>query len=244
MPRPIKQGLDYFPIDVDFFQNKKIKNLRRDKGELGLITYLNILCKIYRNGYFFSFDDLRELSMDIAEEITNEQLRAKSSRITEIINYLIEHGILDVGLFEQGIISGESMQEQYVLATKAAKRKPKMDVHLLVDVDAVIQKNAVSSEETGVNSEETGVNAEFSAQSKINNSNNKLHLNNTTTPRAPAREQSYQPSLGEVIDKLREYGVENATREAFNFLVYNEERGWDCLPGWEDAAERWVERMR
>ena len=24
MPRPIKQGLDYFPIDVDFFQNKKI----------------------------------------------------------------------------------------------------------------------------------------------------------------------------------------------------------------------------
>ena len=244
MPRPIKQGLDYFPIDVDFFQNKKIKNLRRDKGELGLITYLNILCKIYRNGYFFSFDDLRELSMDIAEEITNEQLRAKSSRITEIINYLIEHGILDVGLFEQGIISGESMQEQYVLATKAAKRKPKMDVHLLVDVSEVIQKNAVSPEETGVNSEETEVKAEFSTQSKINNSNNKLHSYNTTTPRARAREQSYQPSLGEVIDKMKECGVEDATRQAFDFLVYNEERGWDCLAEWEDAAERWVERMR
>jgi hypothetical protein len=119
-----------------------------------------------------------------------------------------------------------------------------MDVHLLVDVGEVIQKNAISSEETGVNSEETAVNVELSTQSKINNSNNKLHSYNTTTPRARAREQSYQPSLGEVIDKMKECGVEDATRQAFDFLVYNEDRGWDCLPEWEDAAERWVERMR
>ena len=112
MPRPLKAGLDYFPLDTDFFTNKKIKNLRRAHGTIGVLTYLNLLCRVYKNGYYYQFDDLEELSMDIAEEIACAQLRATATSVAETINYLVGRGILAEGLFERGIISGVALQEQ------------------------------------------------------------------------------------------------------------------------------------
>ena len=31
--------------------------------------------------------------------------------------------------------------------------------------------------------------------------------------------------------------------EAYRWYQYNEQRGWDCLPNWKTAAERWIEKM-
>lgn len=178
MGREIKQGLDYFPLDTDFFTNKKIKALRRAHGLIGILTYLNILCRIYANGYYFKFDDIEELSMDIAEDIANEQLKRVATCVTETINYLVGQGILAEGLFEGGIISGIAMQEQYVRSAYAAKRKIKMDVHLLVDVGDCIQKirkksgeSDISSEEKRIYSEEIPISPEESTQSKSKSKN-------------------------------------------------------------------------
>lgn len=166
MARPIKTGLAYFPLDTDFFTNKKINNLRRAHGSIGVLTYLNLLCRVYSNGYYYRFDDINELAMDIAEEIANSQIRATATRVTETINYLVGRGILDEGLFKQGIISGEALQEQYVMIAYKAKRKIEMGVHSLVDAWEVVSKNKVFSEETIVCSEETQVSSEFGTQSK------------------------------------------------------------------------------
>ena len=116
MPRPFKTGLDYFPLDTNFFENKKIKNLRRAHGPIGVLTYLNLLCRVYQNGYFYKFEDADELAMDIAEQIASEQIRRTATCVTETINYLVGRGILDEGLFKQGIISGVALQEQYVIS--------------------------------------------------------------------------------------------------------------------------------
>ena len=243
MARPIKQGLDYFPIDVNFFSNKKVKNLRRAHGSIGVLTYINLLCRVYENGYYYRFDDLEELSMDIAEEIAAGQLRSTATSVTETINYLVGRGILDEGLFERGIISGVALQEQYALAAKNAKRKPKMDVHLLVDVDLVVRSNEVSTEETPVNSEETPVNSEFSTQSKVN----KNKLNNTITTTTTGARTRVEPTIVEVARYFEEEcEMESKTMalsEAKLFIAYNANRKWDCLPNWERAADLWAERM-
>jgi hypothetical protein len=239
MARPIKQGLDYFPVDVGFFHNKKIKNLRRAKGTIGVMTYFNLMCRIYENGYYYRFDDIDELSMDIAEEIACEQLRATASRVTETINYLVGRGILDEELFKRGIISGQAMQEQYVLATKAAKRKVNMDVHLLVDVDLVVQKNSVSAEESEVSSEETKVNAENGTQSKVNkiNNNNSLSLSACTR---------VEPTIVDAARYFEQYGLKktDALKEAEKFIEFNASRSWDCLKKgtWEQTADSWLAR--
>ncbi len=180
MGRKVKKGLDYFPLYHDFFTSKKIKALRRAHGSIGILTYLNILCKVYDHGYYYRFDSIDELSMDIAEEISNIQLRATATGVTETINYLVGQGILDEGLFKQGIISGVALQEQYANAAHKAKRKIEMNVYCLlqkkevdIDVSGSTPKNQISSEENTVFSEETPICSEKSTQRKEEENKNK-----------------------------------------------------------------------
>ena len=57
MPRPQKAGIDYFPLDVNFFADKKVKILKARYGADGVAIYLYLLCEIYRAGYYIKFDD-------------------------------------------------------------------------------------------------------------------------------------------------------------------------------------------
>lgn len=248
MGRNIKQGFDYFPLYTDFFSNKKIKNLRRAHGSIGILTYLNLLNRVYKNGYYYKFDDLEELSMDIAEEIANVQLRATATSVTETINYLVGRGILAEGLFKRGIISGVALQEQYVIMAYKAKRKIDMGVHCLVDVLQVIAKIKDNSEEMPIYSEEMPIYSEFGTQSKVNNSIDKPKGLSTTTTKSSisiARTREEIPTDMEIADyfSLR-LDEENAGEEGFKFKRYNEERGWDCLPHWKNAADRWIENFK
>ena len=52
MARPNKTGLDYFPFDIDFFDDEKIMAISGEFGIKGEITTVKLLCAIYRNGYF------------------------------------------------------------------------------------------------------------------------------------------------------------------------------------------------
>ena len=171
MGRKVKKGLDYFPLYHDFFTSKKIKALRRAHGSVGILTYLNILCKVYDRGYFYRFDNIDELAMDISEEIANAQLRATATGVTETINYLVGQGILDEGLFKRGIISGVALQEQYVISSYKAKRKIEMDVFCLLQkneegvyVSGSTPEKNISSEEMPISTEEIQISTEESTQ--------------------------------------------------------------------------------
>lgn len=58
MARPNKMGLDYFPFDVDFFNDEKIVAISGEFGIKGEIVVIKLLCAIYRNGYFILWNDL------------------------------------------------------------------------------------------------------------------------------------------------------------------------------------------
>lgn len=167
MARPYKVGLGYFPLDTDFFHNPKIKALRREYGAVGVLTYLNILCRAYsEGGYWFKVPDIDYLAHDIAEEISNTHIQRVASCVRETISYLIDHGSLDKGLIERGVGSGIAIQEQYVMSAYKAKRHIDLGVYSLVDPLVVIAQNKVITEETRVISEETRVISEEMQQSK------------------------------------------------------------------------------
>lgn len=261
MPRPKKEGFGYFPLDTDFFWNKKVKALRRALGTTGILTYINLLCRVYAKGYYIEFDDIDELAYDIAEEITDVHVGKTATSVAATINYLVERGILNQGLFKRGIISGEALQEQYVLSAQKTKRKIELDVYCLVDVLEILHKNRVSAEETPVSAEETPINSEEGTQNKsiINN------INTTTTTtdyiflnNAREREEKIKvekpvekggetepPTFAEVYFYIKSFS--DLTRadchtEAEKFMDYNSLRKWKCLPDWQAAVRRWVEK--
>lgn len=60
MARPIKDGVDYFPKDTDFYSDDKVRLLRAEFGAKGMYILDYLLCDIYgKNGYFTKWDKSR-----------------------------------------------------------------------------------------------------------------------------------------------------------------------------------------
>lgn len=68
MARPIKQGLDYFPLDVGFLQDVKIRRIIRACGIQSIPILISLLSNIYRNdGYYLLWDS--DMPFLIADEV-------------------------------------------------------------------------------------------------------------------------------------------------------------------------------
>lgn len=50
MARIAKSGLEYFPFDIDFFQDIRIRKLIKRQGGKAVTVYALLLCLIYKNG--------------------------------------------------------------------------------------------------------------------------------------------------------------------------------------------------
>ena len=123
MARPKKENLDYFPFDVDFFSDKKIKRLRAKYGNNGVVVYIYVLCLIYADkGYYTEYDE--DLILDISDE-----LNISEGSTRQIMKYLLSRSLLveihDSTLAEPvTIISAKSIQRRF----QEAKRSGKGDV--------------------------------------------------------------------------------------------------------------------
>lgn len=115
----LKQGLDYFPLDVHFFQNKKIKSLKSRYGVDGISIYLYFLCEIYKNGYYIIVDD------DFIDNMVDD-LKMNSNKIKQVLSFLLERSLLDRKLFQSDkILTSASVQRNFQFAVKErAKNNP------------------------------------------------------------------------------------------------------------------------
>lgn len=81
MARPLKQGLSYFPLDVSFFDNHKIRNLRRRFEHKGINLLLSLYCEIYKKHGYYAV-----ITKDKAEYITYE-FELSSLEFIRILDY-------------------------------------------------------------------------------------------------------------------------------------------------------------
>ena len=94
MARPIKKGLEYFPFDVGFFSDKKIKILKSRYGADGIVIYQYLLCEIYKeNGYYLIVDDDYEY-------IISDDLNMEINKVKQVINFLLERSLFNYKLFQ------------------------------------------------------------------------------------------------------------------------------------------------
>ncbi|WP_313386924.1 DUF4373 domain-containing protein [Chishuiella sp.] len=175
MARPKKVGLDYFPLDIDFFEDIKIRKLIKYLGSKSISIYTYMLCKIYKEGYFIKWDT--ELPF-----IVSEATGSKEEYVNEVLKFCLKNHLFSEELYNKhNILSSKGIQERYKLICITAKRKFNISKYNLVNSEETL----VNSEETLVNSEETLVNSEFSTQSKVkeskvkNSSNEELEKKTT-----------------------------------------------------------------
>ena len=110
MARPLGQGLLYFPLDVDFFQDKKIRKLKAEYGADGITIYMYILCEIYKNGYYVIADE------DFIDAMADE-LKMNTNKINLVLKFLLGRSLFDNTLFQSDtVLTSISVQRRYQFA--------------------------------------------------------------------------------------------------------------------------------
>ena len=122
MPRPRKKGLDYFPLDVDFFSDQKIKILKARFGADGISCYLYLLCEIYKNGFF----------VDAGEDlyyVMSEDLKMDVNKVKQVLKFLLERSLFDNTLFQSDtILTSAGIQRRFQLAVKERAKKTPIEI--------------------------------------------------------------------------------------------------------------------
>ena len=162
MARTAKIGLDYFPMDVDLFQDIKIRKLIKYQGGKAFTVYALLLCLIYKSGYYMLWDS--ELPFIISEQTGFEE-----AYISEVIKNCVALGLLSKKMFEKGILTSKGIQARYVEICKQSKRKVVISNFSLISSEEI----GISSEEIGISSEEIPINSGLMQQSKVKESKEK-----------------------------------------------------------------------
>ena len=174
MARPRKDGLDYFPLDVNFLSDLKIKKIIRAYGAQAVAVVMSVLTTVYRdNGYFANYDD--DFIFIIADE-----LKLEDGYVKNVIEKLIEVDFLNKEQKEKNnILTSIGIQERYL---KACERRVKTTLNatynLLNDSSNELPKTESTDKESFCQQkpDSTGVNDSKSTQSKVNNKvNNKVN---------------------------------------------------------------------
>lgn len=228
MARPTKQGIDYFPLDVEFDDKHQLYLI--DKGATGLGVLVAIWQIIYSNGgyYILANSDLpllvkKRVSVDINE-------------VNACINSMIERGVFDKNLHDQfGILTSRGIQKRFFEAAKRKKEVVYNSDFVLIDVSAYKNLVNVNINPVNVNKNATNVKVKVNVKEevKVEVYEQELIPTKTPTPKpTPKLVQEYFFSKG--------YPLE----EAEKFFNHFEAQNWVTGSGvpitnWRVKAENW-----
>lgn len=171
MGRPPKQGLDYFPKDVDYYEDFKIMDLLNTYGPLGQTIYDIVVSMVYHEGYYLEVP-LDKLVSKIIRIIGNRWIKDKNL-VLQVIHYCADIGLFHNDLLMQNVITSIGIQRRYQEVT--VRNKAQKEKYWLIDKNGQPVLNApitqVSVTETQINVTETEVKASDIQQkeSKENN---------------------------------------------------------------------------
>mgnify|MGYP002739605903 FL=1 len=147
MARPRKDGLDYYPMDVNFLGDIKVKKVIRSHGIQAVAVILQLLGTVYRDtGYYATYDD------DLLF-ITADELNLEEKYVKDVVEKLLEVDFFNREQAEKNkVLTSIGIQERY---RKATERRISVNIN-----DSLCIQKPRSSE----------VNVDISTQSKVKES--------------------------------------------------------------------------
>lgn len=156
MARPIKEGLDYFPLNVVL--NSKFEIIEARFGIKGFAVIVKLFQHIYgTKGYYCEWDE------DVLF-VFAKRIGVGANSVSEILNTAIKKGIFDEKMYKKySILTSKGIQQRYVEAKRGGYERI-CSKYLLIS----IPKTEENGSETGVNVTKTEVNVTASTQRKLN----------------------------------------------------------------------------
>ena len=127
----IYDGINYFPVGVNFMEENAMEVIEAKYGIKGSAIVLKLLCKIYKEGYFIRWDE--EQCLIFANKAGRE---VQAAEVQGIIEILFIKGIMDKNSYlENGILTSENIQKVWMEATKRRKKELSKLPYLMVKTE-------------------------------------------------------------------------------------------------------------
>lgn len=160
MARPTKNGLDYFPLDVNFFTDEKTEAIMGEFGLKGTSVMTYLFMAVYQNGYFLEWNKLKQMQ-------AANRLGLSAKLVNQVVNQLVVYGVFNESLFQSAnVLTSLRIQETYLEAT-ARRKNVTTEKYWLIKSD----ENAEDNQEIvndNINSSSVVVNDNINTQSKVN----------------------------------------------------------------------------
>jgi hypothetical protein len=162
LARPQKEGLEYFPLDVDMDQDDKVALIEAQHGLVGFGVIIKLLMKIYKHGYFYEWTEKQQL-------LFSKRVNVDINQINVIINDCIKWELFDKNVFETyKVLTSKGIQKRYMEAVGRRQKVKIYKKYLLLDDETInVYKNLVI---VNINSDNEVVNADINPQSKVKES--------------------------------------------------------------------------
>jgi len=207
MARPLKIGLDYFPLDVSIDDN--IELLEAEEGLEGFAILIKIWQKIYSNGYFIEWNDDSSL-------LFCKKINADKTKVNSVINTCLRRNLFNYKLYDKyKILTSSGVQKRFITACYQSKRK---------SISVISEYILVNSEFTELITEFTQLNIELSTQSKVKESKVKESKINIIPTLKEFGEYAIlkKPNVDKLDVKLKyDAWVENGWKDGYNDKIVN-----------------------
>lgn len=228
MARQKKSGLDYFPLDIDFFYDEKVVCVAGEFGLKGEICLIHLLCAVYRNGYFVEWTDT--LRFKLLKELPG----ISAGLLQQIIEGLVRWGFFDKDLFNSAqILTSRGIQQRYFEATRRRLIPNEPFPYLLVNVDR-----------NRVNVDKNSINVDINPQSKVNKSKLKENISPLNPPSGDRRAEARGGGdyLKKILNDLLASMPPESMERQLSALGLSRERFDEValmvLAEWEDLGEK------
>ena len=126
MARPIKEGVDYWPFDVDLLQDRKFRLIRSEFGIKGAYIAIELINLVYReHGYYANFGE--EDCLLMSEGVGGG---CKPDFIMEVVQGCCRRSLFDAGVYDAfGVLTSRGIQRRYLKIVS----KNRADVRLIKD---------------------------------------------------------------------------------------------------------------
>ena len=260
MARPKKVGLDYYPMDVDFWDDYKIIDLLNTYGTAGVCVYVAVISEVYKHGYYLEIPK-EKLALLIIRLVGSRWIQNKSD-VIKIIDFCAEIGLFDKELYEQSVITSRGIQLRYreVTARNKADREKfwllepvpeKKTSRKSKNTDADIPEEVSQSSEPEVDDAQTPVNDDFIPQSKVNKSKvnkskeNKNKVNESKVCEGiviPCRDGEFivdDTLLAELTHTYPEMDIEKSLKKLCSYISSNPKKQ-GCKKGVRPYIDMWL----
>lgn len=208
MGRPLKTGLDYFPLDTNFLQDVKIKKLLLNhEGGKGVSVYIYLLARIYQEWYFIKWDE------DWCFTISYD-LQLSQEFVQKCVEFMVGIGLFDKDLYiNENILTSHGIQVQYFEIVRLNKRKkPSFLPYLLIEFTQ--EETEFTQEETKFTPEET-INNDKKRQKSFPPEENEFTQEETKLPQEEiefTQEESAQNKINKNKGKKSKENIDSSLR--------------------------------